>query len=224
LELGAYFPNWILDHYLARNLELTETVQQYFQKLRPLNLLDGDDGIAMAEAMVSEYTKEEKEEAMVSNHSKANIRVLSVFSSHVALKQYGRGNRWFIHLVIGVISNNLRLGGVVNSRLLTLSEKEGRTIGNSLALILMGSTSPDLAVEEWILTFKSLQELDKKLIWFRPMMVRIAMRLLSKVLWGAKFRVYLGAIISLLDMYTDFAVWRIDSFKCAANICTDWFW
>ena len=67
----------------------------------------------------------------------------------------------------------------------------------------MGSTSPDLAVEEWILTFPATQELDKNLIWFRPMLNRIAMRLLADVAWGARYRLYLGAIISLLDIYTD---------------------
>ena len=69
--------------------------------------------------------------------------------------------------MIGVMRNKL-LGksGSVNSPVLTLSNKEGRTIGNGLASILMSSTSPDLAVEEWILTFPATQELDKSLIWF----------------------------------------------------------
>ena len=74
----------------------------------------------------------------------------------------------------------------------------------------MGSTSHDLAVEEWILTFPAMQELDKTMIWFRPMMNRIAMRLLADATWSAKYRAYLGAItcISLLDVYTDFEAIR----------------
>jgi len=87
---------------------------------------------------------------------------------------------------------------------LTLSKQEGRTIGNGLASILMSSTSSDLAVEGWILTFKATQELDKSLIWFRPMMNRVAMRLLADVAWGAKFRLYTGAALSIMDMVTDF--------------------
>ena len=158
----------------------------------------------MAEALVTAYSEKEKQDSKDSKHDKADTRVHSVFSSHVALKQYGEENSWFIELMIGVIRNKL-LGssGTVNSKLLTLSKKEGRTIGNSLASILMSSTSSDLAVEEWILTFPATQELDKNLIWFRPMMNRIAMRLLAKVAWGAKFRLYTGAALSIMDMVTD---------------------
>ena len=196
-------PTLFIDWYIAKNLQITETVQQYFQQLRPLNLLDVDDGKAMAEALMLPYSKKEKQEAKDSKHGIADIRVHSVFSSHVALKQYGGENPFFEGLMLGVVSNNLRLSGAVNSRLLTLSKKEGRTIGNGLASILMGSTSPDLAVEEWILTFPATQELDKNLIWFRPMMNRCAMRLLAKVAWGAKFRLYTGAALSIMDLATD---------------------
>ena len=200
LEMGAV-PNLILDFYLAKFMQVTELVQQYFQKLRLLKDLDVDDGKAMAEALVAKYSKKEKQEAKESKHSISHVRVHSVTSSHVALKQYGDENLWFRELMIGIVSNEL-LGssGVVNSRLLTLSEKEGRTIGNSLASILMSSTSPDLAVEEWILTFRATQELDKTLIWFHPMMDRCAMRLLAKVAWGAKFRLYTGAALSIMDL------------------------
>ena len=56
------------------------------------------------------------------------------------------------------------------------------------------------------MTFNNaLQELDKGLIWFRPMMNRVAMRLLADVAWGAKFRLYTGAALSIMDLATDIA-------------------
>ena len=179
-------------------------MQQYFQKRRTLNLLDEQDGVAMGEAFMLKYSKREKHDANSSKHSLAFVRVQSVIFSHKALKQYEEENPWFSNLMTGVISNSI-LGstGKVKSRVLTLSNKEARTIGNSLATIMMGSTSADLAVEDWILTSPAMQELDVELIWFRPMMNRIATRLLASAAWGAKFRLYIGATLSIMDMITD---------------------
>jgi hypothetical protein len=125
LSAGQFVPNIILDHYIKRNLEVTEFIQQYFQQLRPLELLDENDGVAMGEAFTMEYTKREIIEAKNSHHSRAFIRVYAVILSHKALKQYGEENIWFKNLMTGVVANKLGLGGSVKSKLLTLSEKEG---------------------------------------------------------------------------------------------------
>jgi hypothetical protein len=203
LSAGQFVPKKILDHYIKRNLQITEQVQQYFQQLRPLELLNKIDGVAMAEAFGMEYSKREKTESKESKRSRAFIRVRAVIASHKALKQYGEENIWFNNLMTGVVANKLGLGGSVKSKLLVLSEKEARTIGNSLAALLISNTQSDLAVDEWILTFPATKELDKKLVWFRPMINRIAMRLLARALLGAKFRLFFGAGLSILDLLTD---------------------
>ena len=149
------------------------------------------------------YTEREKKEAKDAKRSRAFTRVHAVISSHKALKQYDEENIWFNNLMTGVVANKLGLGGSVKSKLLTLSEKEARTIGNSLAVLLISCTQSDLAVDEWILTFPAMKELDKKLIWFRPMMNRISMRILARSLFGAKFRLFFGAFLSILDLLTD---------------------
>ena len=115
----------------------------------------------------------------------AYVRVHHVIASHQALKQYAQENPWFNELMTGVVANKLGLGGTVKSRLLTLTEKEARKIGNSLASILIGSTTSDNAVDEWTLKFPALKELEESEVWFRPMMNRIAMRLLAKATFGA---------------------------------------
>ena len=212
IDLGGVhdkFHSYIQNQYLHKNLERVVVMQEYFQQLRPLDLLDEQDGVAMGEAFNLKYTKNEKGVAKDSKRSKAYIRVHAVISSHVALKQYKELNPWFGDLMTGVVSNNI-LGSscAVSSRLLTLSNKEARTIGNSLASVLLGSTSSDIAVEDWILTSPAMQELDRNLIWFRPMMNRMAMRLLAKVAWGAKSRLYTGAFLSSMDLITDLATIR----------------
>ena len=61
--MGDLLPNRVVDFYMANFLLVTETVQQYFQKLRPLEKLDEQDGVAMGEAFTLEYTKKEKQNA-----------------------------------------------------------------------------------------------------------------------------------------------------------------
>jgi hypothetical protein len=105
-----------------------------------------------------------------------------------------------------VLENKLRPIGKVKSRLCNLSRKEGEKIGAGLAMSLSGNLTSAAAVDEWILKYPALQELDRAENWFRPMMDTVAMRLLSEVAWGAKFRFSFGAFLSLLDMASDLNV------------------
>ena len=58
-------------------------------------------------------------------------------------------------------------------------------------------------LKRWILQFKALQEVDKKYCWFRPMLNSVALKLVSRVGWGLKLRVFLGAGLSTLDLLSD---------------------
>ena len=227
-DMGTVMPNRVVDHYIKNGMKLTELAQNYFQQLRLLSLLDEQDGVAMGEAFMLKFNEREKHDAKSSKRSLAFVRIHSVISSHVALKQYDELNPWFTNLMTGVVSNNiLRSSRKVNSGLLILSNREARTIGNSLAAIMMSSTSSELAVEDWILTSPAMQEMDMRLIWFRPMMNRIAMRLLAGSAWGAKFRLFIGAALSIMDMITDiFTILRYVeqsnygfAYACIAFIC-----
>jgi hypothetical protein len=61
-------------------------------------------------------------------------------------------------------------------------------------------------VDEWIGTYPALKELDRREVWFRPMMDLIAQRLLAEVPWGLKLRVFLGAALSVMDLASDISV------------------
>jgi len=58
-------------------------------------------------------------------------------------------------------------------------------------------------VDERVLAFQATKELDRKLRWVRPMMNRIAIRLLARATFGAKFRLFFGAAFSILGVITD---------------------
>jgi len=61
-DMNGLIPHVIIDHYTKQGLQLTEFVQQYFQQLRPLDKLDEQDGVAMAEAFLLKYSKKDKHE------------------------------------------------------------------------------------------------------------------------------------------------------------------
>ena len=85
LSLGGSVPDLIVDHYVKNVLQVTETVQQYFQQLRPLDKLNADDGKAMAEALTTKYSETEKQEAKDHHHSITHILVLFTMNSHVVV-------------------------------------------------------------------------------------------------------------------------------------------
>jgi TRAP-type mannitol/chloroaromatic compound transport system permease small subunit len=79
-------------------------------------------------------------------------------------------------------------------------------MGSGLAISLASNLTAEAAVDEWIGKYPALKELDREEVWFRPMMDTVSLRLLAKVPWGLKMRVFLGAGLSMLDMASDINV------------------
>lgn len=75
------------------------------------------------------------------------------------------------------------------------------------------------AVDEWIMRFGALQQLDAEQPWFRSMMHQIAMKLLGDAAWGLKARLFFGAALSMVDMASDLNMvvlyWSNDQFRDA---------
>ena len=68
----------------------------------------------------------------------------------------------------------------------------------------MTITKPESAVDEWIVGCRALKEFDKQHhVWFRPMMNTVAKRILGEVAWGLKWRVSMGAGLSVMDIISD---------------------
>jgi hypothetical protein len=110
----------------------------------------------------------------------------------------------FVTPMLGAIFKNKLLGlRKVKGKAVELGEKDGREIGESLAMSLTINTQPVAAVDAFILNFPALQELDEEYEWFRPMLETISYRLLEEVPWGLKARVTVGAITSMTDLLTD---------------------
>ena len=74
----------------------------------------------------------------------------------------------------------------VTASLSFITSKEASLIGKSLVGLLMSNQTGSVAVEEFILTYPALTELDAEFAWFRPTLVAIADELMGKVAYGVK--------------------------------------
>jgi len=123
--------------------------------------------------------------------------------SNYVLRQAAEKYMFVTPMLGAVVKNKLCKLRKIEGKAVELGEKEGRGIGESLAMSLAVNTQPSAAVDEFILNFPALQDLDEEYEWFRPMLETISYRLLEEVPWGLKARVTVGAITSMADLLTD---------------------
>jgi hypothetical protein len=91
----------------------------------------------------------------------------------------------------------------ITSRADTLTESEAMKIACKFPLLLLSNVTSDAAVDEWILSWPALRDLDEEFSWFKPMIEGIAEELLAQTPFGVKLRAYGGAAMSMLDMASD---------------------
>ena len=84
-----------------------------------------------------------------------------------------------------------------------VTEADAIKWGRAFALKLLSSTSPEFAVDEWIVERRALVELDKHEAVFRPFVGCIATNVLKRMPLGAQTRIVFGAVVSVLDMISD---------------------
>ena len=122
---------------------------------------------------------------------------------------------------VGVEPQNRRLTLVFRSPvsavkiLNDLTEAEATKIGRSFKLLLLTTTEPAAAVDAWKLDNKELAPLFAEHTWFEPMINAIAKQLLQSSNLGLKWRVGLGAGLSIMDMISDTAV--ISTYRASGN-------
>jgi len=204
LTVGGDVPSFILNFGVVRQLERSVTaIQEFFQELRGLEEWDEDDGRAVGEVMCIK-TKAEKHHQK--GESKAGARMRDLFKKHKGLREIAEKYEFFQPMMTRVIENKLGTAGMMNAPLCDVSKKEGSLMARGLAMSLATNLTAETGVDEWILKYRSLKQLDKEAAWFRPMMNVVGKRLLGEVSWGLKMRVLMGAGLSIMDMATDIFV------------------
>jgi len=130
-------------------------------------------------------------------------KVLDTFTEFKSMREMTRKHPMFVPMMARAMMNTLRPGKKVETRLALLSVDEGRRIGSSLASALATGLTTRAGVDEWIVTFPALGELDEEHAWFRPMTEVVAEVLLKGASWGVKLRLYTGAGLSIMDLISD---------------------
>jgi hypothetical protein len=77
---------------------------------------------------------------------------------------------------------------LIKTHLVALTANEAGRIARSFPMAMMTNATSAAAVDELILTFPALGELDIEYVWFRPMLTAIATELMSAVAYGVKLR------------------------------------
>jgi hypothetical protein len=181
--------------------------QEYFQTVRGVDVWDAHDGAAVGEVLVIK-TEEERFFHRRKGESKVDARMRGLFKKYRGLKEIDAKYHFFQTMMSRVVQNKLRPGTAdVPSKLCELyTAYEGNAIGSGLAMCLATNLTSEAGVDEWIMKFPALKELDHDEEWFRPMVNVVAQRLLEEVPWGMKMRVFTGAGLSMMDMISDINV------------------
>ncbi|GMI24347.1 hypothetical protein TeGR_g5808 [Tetraparma gracilis] len=139
------------------------------------------------------------------------VELTELMATINVLRAASRKYRFLDELFVCVLRNKMKRSAnqaayAVTASLSSITSKEASLVGKSLVGLLMSNQTGSAAVEEFILTYPALTELDAEYVWFRPMMVAIADELMGKVAYGVKVRAAIGAALSIMDMVSDSVV------------------
>ncbi|GMI40444.1 hypothetical protein TeGR_g10343 [Tetraparma gracilis] len=185
---------------IRQSLSYVTEIQEYFLSLSGLDTWTEIDGRAMGEILVRP--------SLADMRTKGGESIYDARVHHLVQKYGGLGEaceqyEWLPVLLSRVLENKLRSSGNVFTKLININVADAETIGAGLALSLATNLSAESAVDEWIIKYLALAELDRDCSWFRPMVDTVAQRLLESVSWGVKMRLYVGAGFSTMDLISD---------------------
>jgi hypothetical protein len=160
-DFGGGVPVLIMNSYVSSNLARVTEVQEYFQGLRGLSEYDEVDGVAVGNLLLSE-TKQEKHHEKGETRVEARVRAL--FVKNNGLKELGKKHRSLPALLARVAANKLRPGGDSKVKLGNMTEKDANVIGGALASCIAANLTSQAAVDEWILRYPAMGELEREYV------------------------------------------------------------
>ena len=191
LDLGVHVSKTTINNDLGRRINLCKAASNYFLNrlgAESMHEINEKDGITLGDFLYeggADKTDETIKNCVILNSLQAEFS-------------------WFETMMAEVLRNRLQPGSSqIETKAECLSSSEARKIGRSLAISLATNITAAGGVDEWILQYRALQDVDKQFCWFRPMMSSIALKLVGDVGWGLKSRVLFGAVLSTLDLVTD---------------------
>ena len=178
--------------YMKQELEELSLVSRFFLLRKDFGGIDQDD----ARDLGLEFFQDKKA-------LNAQERVERMIRSSKTIDSVVLIYPWFYSMMIHVIKNSLTTISPVSMGARALNDVDAIKIGKALSLSLATTITPEGGVDEWIMQYPALQDLDVEFDWFRTFMVTIADELVGDVPWGLKLRVAVGASMGILDLFTD---------------------
>ncbi|GMI37933.1 hypothetical protein TeGR_g3217 [Tetraparma gracilis] len=147
-------------------------------------------------------------------------KILDMIRSTNVLRSAQAKYRFFDEFFFHIFRNKMKMGAsqtsfVVKTPLAALTANEAGRIARSFPMMMMANVTAEAAVDQLIMTYPALVELDREYRWFRPMLIAITAELMSSVAWGVKLRAYLGAGVSAADALSD--AYMINQFFVMGN-------
>ncbi|GMI28919.1 hypothetical protein TeGR_g7534 [Tetraparma gracilis] len=125
------------------------------------------------------------------------------FDRTTVLRELADVYPWFPTMLIEVLRNVQHRPRTTKAKLSDFTERDAQVTGRAMKMLMLSNATPDAAVDEWILTFPALRELETAHPFFRPFMNVIVQHILSIADFGLKMRLFSGAGLSVFDLVSD---------------------
>jgi hypothetical protein len=195
LDLKGHVPKLVMERLaIPRAMHVPVTYQTYFLQLRPMAACTADDGALVANLLMDQVAQVKHDEIPT---------VVSTFVTRTAMLRECR----FVHIGTMLLAIALLTLGTVQDVAVVdpaaLSVEQARSIGCGFGSMIIGSTLPEAALDEFFRTYPSMRAMDRDYVWFRPTMEVIAARLMDNSPLGLKTRVGVGTVVSIGDTVSD---------------------
>ena len=193
---GSRIVSLLMHHYLKMQLRFSTELQQYFQELRSLSVLDAKDGEAIGEAL------------MVSRGKECTEHVLN---AHVALVELRKRYGFVEEFLVGVVDIDTTVPYNPfgknpfnrHTRLRAIEVHDGKKLVLVLKKYLHDSVDEVSAVRRFFAEVVSMEDLAEMYPFFQPLLERMCFRVVTTVHKGILYQCSKKIVFSLLDVGTD---------------------
>jgi hypothetical protein len=154
-------PPCALTRYMKSRLSQVTDIQVFHLGLRGLEEWDAMDGEAIGEVLV---TKSDAEKHHRKGETEVEARVRVMMEKHKGLKELEEKHAWFELLLTKIVENKLRPAGDSKAKLCNMSAKQANVIGGALASCIAANLTAHAAVDEWILRYPALGDLEREYV------------------------------------------------------------
>ncbi|GMI30812.1 hypothetical protein TeGR_g7222 [Tetraparma gracilis] len=202
-DLGGVIPSWVNEVITTPYIAGSQVfLARFFASVRPADSFDEGDGTALGQVMFLHLHQHRQNKDLLTQ------KILDMIRSTNVLRSAQAKYRFVDEFVYHIMRNQMKLGAsqtsfVVKTHLVELTANEAGRIARSFPVTMMTNVTAAAAVDQFIMIYQALRELDGEYAWFRPMLTAIATELMSAVAWGVKLRAYLGAFVSAADALSD---------------------